>query len=351
MVSSSVSEIVIAGRRIGTAHRPWVIPEIGINHGGSVELAHRMIDDAAAAGAEVVKFQSHSPADEMVPNNVVPANAEESIWDIIDRCTLTWDEERELKEHADAAGLVFLSTPFSREAADHLDRLGVEAFKIGSGECNNLPLLEHVAQFGRPMILSTGMNDLASVARSVELLRDHRVPFALLHCTSLYPTPRRSARLGAIGQMQAAFPDAVIGYSDHTLSNHVALGAVALGAAILERHFTSDLTWPGPDIEISMGPIELRDLVDGSAWIHEALGGSKTVLPAEQPTIDFAFASVVTLRDVAKGERIPPDAVWVKRPGTGEIPAARLSEVVGAVAACDLVAGHQVRWSDLSDGV
>lgn len=341
-------EITIAGRAIGPAHPPYVIPEIGINHEGDMGRARRMIDDAADVGAEVVKFQSHSPADEMVPNDVIPANADVSIWDIISRCTLTWDQEAELKDYAEARDVTYLSTPFSREAADHLHQLDVEAYKIGSGECNNLPLIDHIAGFGRPIILSTGMNDLASVARSVEVIRSHGVPYALLHCTSMYPTPRDRVRLGALAELREAFPDAVLGLSDHTLSNHVALGAVALGASILERHFTSDASWPGPDIEISMTPPELGDLVQGSRWIHEALGGSKTILDEEQPTIDFAYASVVTLRAVAAGETFTKDNVWVKRPGTGEILAPEFDRVVGAAAAHDLAAGHQLRWADVS---
>ncbi len=343
----STPEIEIAGRRIGEAHPPWVIPEIGINHEGDMDKARRMVDDAAAARAEVVKFQSHSPADEMVPNDVVPANADVSIWDIISRCTLTWDQERELKAYTEARGLTYLSTPFSREAADHLHQMDVPAYKIGSGECNNLPLIDHIASFGRPMILSTGMNDLESVARSVEVLRDHRVPYALLHCTSLYPTPRDKVRLGALAELRAAFPDAVLGLSDHTLSNHVALAAVALGASILERHFTSDPTWPGPDIEISMTPTELADLVQGSRWVHEALGGSKSILPDEQPTIDFAYASVVTLRPLRAGDEFDTTNTWVKRPGTGEILAPDLTRVLGARATRDLPADHQVRWDDV----
>jgi N-acetylneuraminate synthase len=338
----------LAGRPVGAAHPPLVIPEIGINHEGDLAKARRMVDDAAAAGAEVVKFQSHSPADEMVPNDVVPANADESIWDIISRCTLTWDEEAELKAYVESTGLTFLSTPFSREAADHLHDLDVAAYKIGSGECNNLPLIDHVAGLGRPVILSTGMNDLGSVARSVEVLRDHGVPYALLHCTSLYPTPRDKVRLGALAELREAFPDAVLGLSDHTLSNHVALGAVALGASILERHFTSDRTWPGPDIEISMDPDELADLVRGSRWIHQALGGTKGVLAEEQPTIDFAYASVVTLRPVAAGEELDRANTWVKRPGTGAIPAAELDSVLGRRAARDLPAHHQLDPGDLA---
>jgi len=337
----------IAGRPVGADHPPLVIPEIGINHEGDMAKARRMIDDAAAAGAEVVKFQSHSAADEMVPNDVVPANAEESIWDIISRCTLSWDQEAELRAHATDRGLIYLSTPFSREAADHLRDMDVPAYKIGSGECNNVPLIDHIAGFGRPVILSTGMNDIDSVGRSVEVLRDHGVPFALLHCTSLYPTPRDKVRLGAIAELRAAFPDAVVGLSDHTLSNHVALGAVALGASILERHFTSDMDWPGPDIEISMDPAALADLVNGSRWIHEALGGTKEILAEEQPTIDFAYASVVTLSPVRSGEVLDHTNVWVKRPGTGGILAIDLQRVVGRRARHDLPADHQIDWTDV----
>lgn len=343
----STPEIRVGARRIGPAHRPWVIPEIGINHEGDMHKARRMIDDAAAAGAEVVKFQSHSPSDEMVPNDVVPANAAESIWDIISRCTLTRDQELELKAYTEAKGLLYLSTPFSREAADHLESLGVEAFKIGSGECNNVPLVDHIARFGKPVIVSTGMNDIASITPSVEVLRRHGVPFALLHCTSLYPTPWNQVRLGALAELREAFPDAVVGLSDHTLTNHVAVAAVALGAAILERHFTSDATWPGPDIEISMTPGDLADLVSGSARVHEALGGAKTILAEEQPTIDFAYASVVTVAAVAAGDVFTRDNVWVKRPGTGEILVSEFDQVLGRRATRDLAPDSQLRWTDL----
>jgi N-acetylneuraminate synthase len=347
MVTSSLPELAIGDRLVGASYPPLVIPEIGINHEGDMGKARRMIDDAAAAGAEVVKFQSHSPADEMIANDVVPANADVSIWDIISRCTLTWDEERELQRRAAERGMTYLSTPFSKEAADHLRDLDVPAIKIGSGECNNLPLIDHVARFGKPVIVSTGMNDLRSVAETVAVLRDHGVPFALLHCTSLYPTPRHQVRLGALAELREAFPDAVLGLSDHTLTNHVALAAVALGASILERHFTSDRSWEGPDIAISMTPPELADLIDGSRWVHEALGGSKTVLREEQPTIDFAYASVVTVRDVEAGETFSRDNVWVKRPGTGEIPARELDRVLGARATRGLTADSQLRWTDV----
>ncbi len=339
--------IELAGRPVGLEHPPLVVPEIGINHVGSMEKARRMVHDAAQAGAEIVKFQTHIPAAEMVPNDVVPGNETRSIWDIISEAVLSAADEAALKAEAEELGMAFLSTPFSREAADQLEALDVTAYKIGSGECSNLPLIDHIASFGKPMIVSTGMHDTARLRPTVDVLRSHGVPFALLHCTSVYPTPPSLVRLGAIAELREAFPDAVIGLSDHTLNNHTCLAAAALGASILERHFTSDRNWPGPDIEVSMDPLALADLITGAGEIHAALGGSKTVLDEEQVTIDFAFASVVTIAPIAAGAAFDDSNTWVKRPGDGEIPAARLAEVLGGTARADLPVGHQVSWADV----
>ena len=182
-------EIEIAGRKIGPDHPPLVIAEVGINHEGDIDKALAMVDAAAAAGAEVIKFQCHITEKEMVPTDMKPGDiSNERLWDIIKRCELTEDEERRIQRHCADKGIIFLSTPFSREAADRLEDMAVPAFKIGSGECNNIPLLRHIARFGRPIILSTGMNDLESVRRAVDVLRGN-VPYALMHCTSMYPTP------------------------------------------------------------------------------------------------------------------------------------------------------------------
>ncbi|MDD4319296.1 MAG: N-acetylneuraminate synthase family protein [Candidatus Peribacteraceae bacterium] len=337
-------ELVILGRRIGPAHPPLVIAEVGINHEGDVRKALQMVDAAAAAGAECVKFQCHVIEDEMIPNDVIPGNATESIWDIMARCRLTEEEDRLVKKRTEEKGMLYLSTPFSRAAADRLEAMGVAAYKIGSGECNNYPLIRHIASFGKPVILSTGMNDLKSVAPAVQILRDAKLPFALLHCTSMYPTPYSHVRLGAIADLQRAFPDAVIGYSDHSLSLFPCLGAAALGASILERHFTCDRSWPGPDTPISMTPDEMAQLIEGSKAIHQCLGGGKTILPEEQPTIDFAYASVVSIADIRAGEKCTAANLWVKRPGTGEIPAARFEELLGKTAKIDIPMNAQLRW-------
>ena len=342
-----MSYIEIAGRKIGTDFPPLVIAEIGINHEGSFPKAIRMVDDAAAAGCECAKFQSHVIEDEMIPNDVVPGNARESIWEIMKRCALSEEEEIRLKRLVEAKGLIYLCTPFSRAAAIRLERMGVAAYKIGSGECNNYPLIAHIAAYKKPVILSTGMNDLDSVAPAVKILREAGIPFALLHCTSMYPTPYRKVRLGAIEALARRFPDAVVGLSDHSGGNYTCLAAVALGARILEKHFTSDKTWPGPDVPISIDPVELRELVQGSRAVFEALGGSKEILPEEKPTIDFAYACVVSIRDIAAGENLSMENVWVKRPGTGEIKAVHLDSLLGRKVKRAIAVNSQLRWADL----
>jgi sialic acid synthase SpsE len=340
-------EFSIGPRVVGPSHPPLVIAEIGINHEGDVQKAIRMIDDALAAGCECVKFQSHVIEDEMVPNEVIPGNAKESIWDIMSRCALTEDEERQLKAYAESKGLLYMCTPFSRAAADRQERLGLVAYKIGSGECNNYPLIRHIASFGKPVLLSTGMNDLASIEPAVRILRDAKVPFALFHCTSMYPTPYDKVRLGALAQLRERFPDAVLGLSDHSLGNYTCFAAVALGASLLEKHFTSDKSWPGPDVPISLDPRELGELVEGARAISQAMGGTKDILPEEQPTIDFAYACVVAIRDIAEGEALSKDNIWVKRPGTGEIKAVHFEELLGRHAGRAIPKHEQLRFADV----
>jgi N-acetylneuraminate synthase len=263
---------------------------------------------------------------------------------------LSEDEERELKAAVERSGMIYLCTPFSRAAALRIERIGVEAYKIGSGECNNYPLVSLIASFGKPVILSTGMNDLTSIEPAVAILRQAGVPFALLQCTSMYPTPYEKVRLGALPALRERFPDAVIGLSDHSLGNYTCFGATALGASILEKHFTSDKSWPGPDVPISIDPPELRDLIVGSRAIHAAMGGTKDILPEEQPTIDFAYASVVSIGDIQIGDRLGKDNIWVKRPGTGEILAKDFDSLLGRIAVRPVARDTQLRWGDIEGG-
>ena len=331
---------------ISDKNEPFIIAEAGINHDGEFEKAIELVDLAIDSGASAIKFQTHITDKEMIPTDMKPGNiSEESLWDIIDRCVLDNEQERSLFDYAKEKGILFFSTPFSREGADRLNELGVELYKIGSGECNNLPLLNHVANFKKPMILSTGMNDISSIKASVETILNHGVPLALLHCTSIYPAPPETMRLGAVTHLKDEFPDLEIGLSDHSLGISVALGSVAVGANIVEKHFTKSRQWPGPDNPFSIEPNELKNLVDWSKEIWKARGGKKDILDDEKPVIDFAYACVVAIKDINKGEALSLDNIWVKRPGTGEIFAKDFEDVLGKVATVDISENTQLSHS------
>ncbi len=344
-----MTEFYIGDRLVGDEHPPLVIAEIGINHNGSLSIAKEMVDAASRAGAEVVKHQTHIVEDEMskAARKVIPGNADISIYEIMDNCSLSLDDEIQLKKYVESKGMVYISTPFSRAAANFLEEIDVLAYKIGSGECNNYPLVEHIARFGKPIILSTGMNSIDSIEKSVDIFRKYDVPYALLHCTNVYPTPHRLVRLGAMQQLKEVFPDAVVGLSDHTVSNNACLGAVPLGASILERHFTDRMDREGPDISCSMDEQACADLITGSREIFECLGGSKGAVDEEQVTIDFAFSTVVTTREIKAGEVFSEENIWVKRPGTGEILAEEYSEIIGRKAKIKLATDEHLAWSDV----
>ena len=297
-----------------------------------------------------MKHQTHFVEDEMTEEarTIFPPNAEVSIWDVMARCALSADDERALKAHAEAEGLIYISTPFSRRAADFLASLDVPAFKIGSGEADNLPLIRHIAAFGKPVVLSTGMQTVATIGRSVEILRAAGVPFALLECTNLYPSPPEIVSLAGVAELRAAFPDAVVGFSDHSIGPEMALASVALGACILERHFTDTRYRPGPDIACSMDPAELRLMVDRSREIHTALRNPKRRSAPEEAVYRFARGSVVADRDLAAGTVIAAADIWARRPGSGEIPADRFDEVVGRRLTRDRPRNAQLRWADMA---
>ena len=345
-----MSEFSIAGRAIGDRHPPVVIAEIGINHEGSLDTAIEMVDSAINAGAEIVKHQTHVVEDEMSDEakSVIPGNADVSIYEIMARCALDEPQERKLMQHVQSRGSIFISTPFSRAAAQRLARFDIPAYKIGSGECNNYPLVKFVANLGKPIIMSTGMNTLESVRPSVEIMRRAGVPFALLHCTNVYPTPPELVRLGAMNRLKEAFPDAVVGLSDHTITNDVCLGAVALGASVLERHFTDRMDRPGPDIVCSMDPPALSALIQGSRMIFAARGDDKGPVEAEAPTIAFAFASVVAVLDIAAGDPLTEENIWVKRPGGGDYGAADYEGLLGRRVTAFIKRGARIAKSQLA---
>ena len=339
----------IGGRLIGEDYPPVTIVEIGINHNGNLETAFEIVDAAIGSGAEIIKHQTHIVEDEMVPaaKKIIPGNADVSIYEIMEKCALSEKDEIKLKDYVESRGAIFISTPFSRAAADRLERMNVCAYKIGSGECNNYPLVEHIASFGKPLIISTGMNDLLSVEKTVGIVRKYNVPYALLHCTNIYPTPSRLVRLGAMQQLQDKFNDAVIGLSDHTTSNLACFAATALGASILERHFIDRMDRPGPDIINSMDSVRLRELIVGSEEIAKMRGGNKEAAIEEQSTIDFAFASVVSIQDIRKGDIFSKENIWVKRPGTGSIPADRFEDLLGKQVLRDIEVDQHLQIEDV----
>ena len=342
--------IEIAGRKIGSDYPPLVIAEIGINHEGSLQIAKEMVNAAHRAGVEVVKHQTHIVADEMsgAAKKVIPGNASVSIYEIMERCSLNEADELELKNYVESKGMIFISTPFSRAAAERLKKFDIPAYKVGSGECNNYPLLEHIASFGKPVILSTGMNTIESITKAMAIFEKHNIPVALLHTTNLYPTPIHLVRFGAMMEMHDAFPDKVFGLSDHTLNNNACLGAVALGASILERHFTDHMQRTGPDIVCSMDEKACAELVVSSHEMWQMRGGTKKPALEEQVTIDFAFATVCTIAPIQKGELFTKHNIWVKRPGTGKILAEHFNDLIGKIAARDIDTDEQLDFNDFT---
>lgn len=338
----------IGSREIGPESPPLVIAEIGINHGGDLNVAKQMVTLAARAGAECVKHQTHFIEDEMTDEakSIFPPNADVSIWDVMARCALSAEDELELKAHTEALGLLYISTPFSRKAADFLAEANVPAFKIGSGEADNLPLIRHIAKFGKPVIFSTGMQTVESLRPSIEIMDQAGIDYALLECTNLYPSPPEIVSLQGIEELRKAFPKAVIGFSDHSIGSEMALASVALGACILERHFTDSRYRVGPDISCSMDPAELRWLVDRSREIHIALRNAKQRSAPEESVYRFARASVVADADLKAGHVITESDIWARRPGSGEIPGYQFDELLGKTLARDVKKNTQLKWSD-----
>lgn len=335
----------IAGREIGPGTPCFVIAEAGVNHNGSLEMAQALIDVAAKAGADAVKFQTFH-ADDLATAAAPKAqyqkettDADESQLEMLRRLELDADAHRMLMKHCEEKGVLFMSSPFDEGCADLLEGLGVEAFKIPSGELTNLPFLRHVAAKGRPMIVSSGMATLTEVEAAVEAIRAAGDPgLALLHCVSAYPAAPEDANLRAIDTLAKAF-EVPAGWSDHTRGTAIPLAAVARGACVIEKHFTLDRTLPGPDHRASLEPAELSALVRDIRDVEVALGnGIKAPTPAEEDTARVARKSLVAARDLAAGTVLASGDLAARRPGTG-LPPARLEEMLGRRLSVDLAEG------------
>ena len=336
-------------RQINSKNKPFVIAELGINHGGNLNKAINMVKMAAASGAECIKHQTHFVEDEMTEEakEIFPPNANQSIWEVIENSSLKKDEEIELKNFTEDLGLIYISTPFSRSAADFLNEINIPAFKIGSGEACNIPLIRHIASFNKPIILSTGMHSIEQIKKPVNIFKENNLEFALLECTNLYPSPPEIVSLKGINDLKDAFPEAVIGFSDHSIGPYMALAAVALGACIIERHFTDSRYNKGPDISCSMDPSELRLIIDRSKEIYTAINNRKERTSQEEDVFKFARGTIVADRIIKKGTTISQKDIWARRPGNGEIPAERFDDIVGMKTTKDLSFNQQLKWSDL----
>jgi len=328
----SQSEFIQIGRRkIGPNFKPLVIFELGINHNGNLNFAKKIVDEAVKCGAEVIKHQTHIPEDEMSEEakRIIPVHTKKNIYEIIKKCSLDEKEELELKKYVEKKGIIFLSTPFSRAAVDRLVKFKVKAFKIGSGECNNYPLVKYIASFKKPVIISTGMNNLKSIKKAINILKKNKVKYAILHTTNLYPTPHNLVRLNALNEIKENFPRVVYGLSDHTGDNYSSFAAVALGASIIEKHFIDKSSRKGPDITASVNSNQMKDLLRGVKLIHFSKPGGIKPVKEEKKTAEFAFASVVSNRDIKVGEILNKDNIWVRRPGTGDFSAENYVSLFG----------------------
>lgn len=339
----------IAHREIGPGHPPLVIAEIGINHGGDLAVAKEMVRLAAASGCEMIKHQTHIIEDEMTEEakSIFPPNADVSIWHVMERCALSLKDEEELKRYTESLGMIWISTPFSRAAADFLETLDVPAYKIGSGEADNLPLIRHIARKGKPVILSTGMQTIDTIRASVEILDQAGIEYALLECTNLYPSPPEIVSLRGVTELRQAFPRAVVGFSDHSIGPEMALASVALGACILERHYTDTRYRKGPDIINSMDPAELRFLIDRSKEIWIAANNPKQRTAPEEDVYRFARGSIVADKDLPAGHVIQETDIWARRPGSGEIAAYDFDKVLGKRLTRAVTRNTQLKWTDL----
>ena len=326
--------IKIKNRLIGDNYEPLIIVEIGINHNGKLSTAKKLVDAAYKSGAEVIKHQTHVVDDEMTEEAkyIIPSHTKESIYDIIKKCSLSEKDEFELMNYVKKKGMIFISTPFSKKAVDRLVKFKIPAFKIGSGECNNYPLIEYVSKFKKPVILSTGMNSIKSIYPSVKILRKHKIKYALLHCTNIYPTPSNLIRLDCIRVLKKHFPDAVIGLSDHSKTIYPCFGAIALGARIIEKHFTDTKNRKGPDISASMDKNEFKILKTGIREIFNAKGSNKEPLKQENSTINFAYASIAATKNILKGQKLSKKNIFPRRPGIGDYLAKDYKKLIGKIA-------------------
>ena len=339
----------IGNIKISIHNPPLIIPEIGINHGGKIDVACKIVQSAKKAGAIIIKNQTHIANDEysIEAKKIIPDNSKKNIFDLVKACQLSIEDEFKLKNYTESLGMEYLSTPFSKEAVDRLIKLKVKAIKIGSGECNNYPLIKYICKFKKPIILSTGMCTISEIQKTVNILKKNKIIFALNHCTNIYPADYADARLNFIYTLKNKFPNIPIGLSDHSRDNLIALASIPLGVSIIERHYVDNKKRRGPDISSSMDYNDLKDLILKSKNIFSALKEKKGILIKEKNVAKFAFASVVSIKNITKGEKLGYKNIWVKRPGTGYFLAKDYERLIGKISKNNILVNTQIKKADV----
>lgn len=344
-----MTDLRIQDRELSAERPPFIIAEACINHGGDLKVAEEMVYKAKAAGVDAIKFQMHCLDDEMLRDTPTSSNFSESLFDTLEKTELALDEHKRLKSLCDYLDIEYMCTPFSFKSADILEQhLDLNIYKIGSGECTNFPLLRHVASKGKPMIVSTGMTtveDVELIVRELGKVAEGR--FMITHCVSSYPCPYEDVNLGMIKEYKKyGIP---IGLSDHSVGIYTSLGAVALGACLIEKHFTLDRTLEGPDHKSSIEPYELSELVKGCRAIWEARGSNRRVFEGEREIKMWANESVVTTKSITKGEKFSKENISVKRPAPKEnhFPAREYDFVIGKTARADIPSDVQLKRGDV----
>ncbi|MBS1526947.1 MAG: N-acetylneuraminate synthase [Bacteroidetes bacterium] len=338
--------------------RTLIIAEAGVNHNGSLENAFRLIDAAKQAGADYVKFQTFKAA-KLVTKSAPKAqyqsanlkSSDNSQFEMLKKLEIGEDEHYQLKEYAEKNGIKFLSTGFDEESIDFLDELGMDFFKIPSGEITNYPYLKHIASKNKPVVLSTGMATLGDIEAAINLFTDNGISIKkiqVLHCNTEYPTPMKDVNLNAMKTIGAAF-GVQVGYSDHTLGIEIPIAAVALGATVIEKHFTLDKNMEGPDHKASLDPVELKSMISAIRNVELAMAGTGMKQPSEseRKNIKIARKSIHLKYALNKGSEITKDSLIMLRPGNGISPF-DIEKVIGLKVNKDLQASHQLTWSDLS---
>ncbi len=343
-----MQEFSIGKKTIGSCHPVYIIAEACDNHMGDVEVAKEMCRQAKLAGCDCIKFQHHLPDEEMLKDVPMSSNFDIPLYDFLKKHALTLEQHLEIKEFCEKIGIQYLCTPFSLKAAYELNDIGVCAFKIGSGEMTDIPTLLKIAELGKPMIISTGMSTMEEIDRTYQALKSTGVRFALMNCLSEYPPKYEDVNLNVIVKMKERYPEAIVGHSDHTPDLYTCYAAVALGANIIEKHVIISKQTPGPDQSVSIDFHDLYCLVDGIRKIESAMGTEKKIHVREKDIRAWAFRSIVSVCEIKKGQRIKPNMIWSKRPGTG-IPSYQMDQVLGKKAARDIEANVLLRWEDLED--